>query len=222
MTFTFDPACHAYRLDGKVLPSVTQVLSVLTSDYFARIPPEVLERKRQIGQAVHAAIALDLAGDLDESSIDPAWEGYFQGWRKFRSTIAENDIGEGETPGYHRTYLYAGTPDLELRIYNGAFRAKRWALVDFKCTWALHPAVGPQTAAYQEMRNASGRFVRRQDVVAQFLRPQYPLVDRYALHLGPQGTYKLESLSDKNDFQVFLSALNLYRFREKYLCNPKS
>jgi len=49
--FTFDPERHLYLVDGRPVPSVTQVLhsAALAADY-SMVPPDVLERKRIIGQ----------------------------------------------------------------------------------------------------------------------------------------------------------------------------
>ena len=49
--FTFDPERHLYMVDGRPVPSVTQVLhsAGLAADY-TMVPREVFERKRIIGQ----------------------------------------------------------------------------------------------------------------------------------------------------------------------------
>jgi hypothetical protein len=53
--FSFDANRHLYLVQGRPVPSVTQVLhsAGLGADY-SMVPPEVLERKRIIGQFVHA------------------------------------------------------------------------------------------------------------------------------------------------------------------------
>lgn len=204
MNLTYNDERHEYRIDGVVVPSVTQVLKVLTGDYLARLDPAVVERKRQIGTAVSAAIALDVYGDLVEGSVDPQCEGFFAGWRAFWRdggfTLA--DVLEPEKPLGHPTYRYAGKRDLPIRI------GGRWAMVDTKCTALLHPAVGPQTAAYAELHNGT---CRPGDIRIE---------DRYALHLKPDGKYRLEPLKDPADFQTFLSALNCKRWQQRYLKEP--
>ena len=49
--FTFEPERHLYLVQGRPVPSVTQVLhsAGLAADY-SMVPPDVLERKRIIGQ----------------------------------------------------------------------------------------------------------------------------------------------------------------------------
>lgn len=183
---TFDADTHTYRWCGKVVPSVTQILDRFTD--LSMIPRDVLERKRQIGTAVHAAIELDVAGDLDESSIDESCAGYFKGWRKFR---AESGFvaTASEQMLYSKKYGYAGTIDLV-----GSLPKVEKALIDAKTTTMLYPTVGPQTAAYSELANCQK-------------------AKRFALQLTPDGTYFLEPLSDRNDWNVFAAALVLHKWR---------
>src|SRR5438128_7894060 len=63
--FTFDPERHLYLVDGRPVPSVTQVLhsARLAADY-SMVPPDVLERKRIIGEYLHKATQY-----LDEGSL---------------------------------------------------------------------------------------------------------------------------------------------------------
>lgn len=181
---TFDHDKHEYRWNGKRIPSVTQILDPFVD--LSRIPADVLERKRLIGTAVHAAIELDCAGDLDDDSIAPAWSGYFAGWRKFRAesgfTIEHSERQEYSPLGY------AGTLDLMGEL------PKHRALIDAKCTTSLYPTVGPQTAAYAQM-------------------VKEPRIKRYALLLTPDGRYNLEPLSNPNDLAVFNAALTLHQWR---------
>jgi hypothetical protein len=199
VNLTFDPAEHRYFWQGREVPSVTRALAPLIADFLARIPPDVLERKRQIGQAVHSAIALDIANDLDESTVDPACEGYVAAWRRFRSEagLTEAYIGAVEQRRYHDLYRYAGTPDMELCL-------GRWAVVDTKCSYGIHPAVGPQTAAYRELINREGG------------KGEHAIQDRYALHLKPDGTYRLEQLKEQTDLEVFRSCLAIHHWKERH------
>ncbi len=185
---TFNHELHQYRWNGQIVPSVTQILDQF-SDY-SMVPPHILERKRQIGTAVHAAIDLDLKGELDEESIHPAWEGYFKGWRKFK---AESGfvIESSEQRIFSEKYQYAGTLDLVGELPSGP------ALIDTKTTVILMPSVGPQTAAYAE---GIGR----------------PRIKRYALQLTPDGLYNLEPCSNKNDFAVFQAALITFNWRKSW------
>ncbi|WP_297479816.1 hypothetical protein [Ferrovum sp.] len=170
------------------MPSVTQILDQF-SDY-SMVPPHILERKRQIGTAVHAAIDLDLKGELDEETIHSAWGGYFDGWRKFQKESGFI-VESSEQRIYSEKYRYAGTLDLVGTLSSGP------ALIDTKTTAVLMPSVGPQTAAYAE---GIGK----------------PRIKRYALQLTPDGKYSLEPCNGKNDWAVFQAALTLFNWRKSW------
>jgi len=192
--FRFDAASHTYTLGEEVLPSVTTVLRQFYD--FSMVAPDVLERKRQIGVAVHKAIELDLAGDLDDASLAPDWAGYFGAWRKFmRETgLTDADFGAIERPLHHPTYKFAGTPDLTLCL------DRAWGVLDMKTTYDLHPAVALQTAAYRELENANVK------------NGEHKIERRYALRLRENGTYRLDEFKDRGDWGVFLAALTVHNY----------
>lgn len=67
----FDEARHIYRnIKGTIVPSSTQVFSILGLSDFSRIDPATLEWKRNYGDAVHAAVEYLVTGDLDWDSLD--------------------------------------------------------------------------------------------------------------------------------------------------------
>jgi hypothetical protein len=69
----FDEKKHLYRSErGTIVPSTTQVFSILGCNDFDGVPPDILEWKRNYGIAVHKAIELLVEGDLDWDSLDMA------------------------------------------------------------------------------------------------------------------------------------------------------
>jgi hypothetical protein len=69
----FDDRKHLYRNpQGIIVPSTTQVFSILGCNDFDGVPADVLEWKRNYGIAVHRAIEFLVAGDLDWDSLDEA------------------------------------------------------------------------------------------------------------------------------------------------------
>jgi hypothetical protein len=82
--FTFDGARHLYLVQGRPVPSVTQVLHAagLGADY-SMVPPQVLERKRTIGHFVHKATQYLDDGSLDLASVDPELEPYLAAYQRF-------------------------------------------------------------------------------------------------------------------------------------------
>lgn len=190
---TFDRARHAYALNGRAIPSVTQVLEPLYD--FASIPRETLERKRQIGSAVDFAITLDLENDLDEGSIAPEVEGYIAGWRKYRADRQYQHVA-AQRKVCHPTYGVAGTLDLfgmTLRERKRESYELVHAVIDVKATFDMHPAVRLQTAAYQTMLGLEV--------------PAAAEACRMGLQLKPDGTYEEHWFDDPRDWAVFLAYL---------------
>src|SRR5689334_10950685 len=82
----FDPAGHTYSVDGRRLPSVTQILQAVgMAEIPVGIPSDRLAYKRSVGIAVHAAILFMLDDDLDLISVDPAIAGYLTAFDRFRT-----------------------------------------------------------------------------------------------------------------------------------------
>ena len=190
---TFDEASHTYRLDGRVVPSVTQVLDPLYD--FSRIAPEVLERKRNLGTAVHKAIELDVADDLDHASLSEAVLPYFQAWQQFNADFAPRNA-QSEVRVYSK-HGYAGTCDLVCEQ-----RDEVWVL-DFKTSAEVGAATALQTAAYSQ---AVKETWRPNDDLQHLFR-------RGAVHLKPDGTYKLHTYNDRTDWPTFLACLTLHNWR---------
>ncbi|WP_042299090.1 hypothetical protein [Paraburkholderia kururiensis] len=192
----FDEPTHTYRLDGRIVPSVTRLLDSARLIDLSGIPPETLERKRLIGSAVHKACELDDLGVLDESSIAPVIEPYFSAYRKFKREtgfvplLIEHRVA-------HPALGYAGTLDRTGLVLDVPEQ------IDLKTTSALSPAVGVQTAAYE---------------AALYSDPSYDgprNLGRKALQLRNDGTYRLETYKDPRDFAVFAALATVYHWKEK-------
>lgn len=193
----FDEAAHRYTLDGEVLPSVTTLLKPLYD--FSRITPEILAAKAALGTSVHRACELldndDLDQETDEGKAGLApIAGYLAGYEKFKAEM-KPVVLENESRMYHPVHRYAGTIDRRYEIGHDLWD------IDLKSTVAMSPAVGLQTAAYSEMFKANG------------LRGK---ARRGALQLFPDGKYRLHEFKDPGDFAVFLSLLNVHRFKERH------
>lgn len=82
-TLTFEEDTHTYRLDGMVVPSVTQILKELGFVDFSGIDPEVLRKKAELGTYVHKCCELLFQQDLDIENVDPEALGYVRAFEKF-------------------------------------------------------------------------------------------------------------------------------------------
>lgn len=185
----FDAASHTYQFQGRVVPGVTQILQPLVD--FSRVPPAVLEAKRDLGTRVHEACQFDDEDDLDEASVQDDVRPYLQAWRKFRLETGAEVIA-CEQRVFDAMRLFAGTLDRVIK-----YRGVKW-VVDIKTALATPSTVGPQTAAYLRALN------------------DFSVIRRAAIRLRPDGSYRLDELTDPNDWAVFNAALTLHNFKEKH------
>lgn len=187
----FDEARHEYRVGGKLVPSVTQILGILRD--FGGVPADDLERAREFGVHVHQAIDLDGKGELDEASLDPALVPYLAGWRAFLSDSGAGLLGS-EVRVYHPGLKYAGTLDALVCIRD------KVAVVDVK-TGVLPRTVGPQLAAYETAYSASEE-------------NEHAIRRRLCVQLTGKG-YRVHECKDPADWSIFQSCLNVFRFKER-------
>lgn len=190
----FDVASHTYRVGDRELPSVTRILQDAGLADFSK--PWFTEERRERGQLVHAAIALDNEGELDEDSLDPVLYGYVEGWRRYLHEVG-GVVEHFEQPVYDEASGYAGTLDAIVCEPPAKGTVPRRTVLDVKP--GLYPSVGPQTAAYL-------RCARR-------LYDTPVLFNRAALILPGDGTYTREPLTDVDDELVFLAATRLWHWR---------
>lgn len=195
MNLTFEAETHTYRLDGAVVPSVTQLLERVYEGVYANIPAAILERKSAIGTAVHLATELIDADDLDESSVDPVLVPYLDAYREFLAA-EKPQWTMSETPLAHPLWRYAGTLDRA-----GILRDEH-SIIDIKTVAQLHPAIGVQVAAY--------------DLLHQHHISRPTPAKRYALQLKPDGTYRLKPYADPDDYRVFLALVSVYNWVSKH------
>lgn len=194
LPLVFDATAHRYLVGDRELPGVTRILQdVGLADFSA---PWFTEAVRDRGSMVHAAIALDNEGALDEEALDPQLVGYLDGWRRY---LAESgaEVQHYEQPVCDRVIGYAGTLDAIVCEP----KQRRPILLDIKP--ALYPSVGPQTAAYARC----ARELYRSSV----------LFDRVALILPGDGTYKREPLTDASDELTFLAAVRIFHWRSRHV-----
>lgn len=200
---TFDPAEHVYRLDGRRVPSVTQVIqrAGMSTDY-RDVPPQHLINAARIGRAVHAEAArLTEAGSrlfwrsaaLAYDHEHPRVEAAVRGWASWMHAM-NPEILATERKMVSAALWLAGTLDLACVI-----QGVRW-LIDYKCTSARDPVSwGLQTGGYKILWDEA--------------HPQQPIERRGALHIrGDQPM--LVPLDDDTDTGRFWGALQSTRNHE--------
>jgi len=188
----FDPLAHVYRLDGQVVPSVTQLIKVIGPD-FSMVPPGVLENKRALGSAVHLACELDDEGDLDDDSLDPVLAPYVSAWRKFKAESGAS-IVMSEQQLAHPGLRFAGTLDRVVKTGDDVW------LLDLKTSADPHASYGVQLAGYEEL----------------LLAQEYDgePIKRATLHLRADGGYRLHQFKNPNDFGAFRACLSIFYWKE--------
>jgi hypothetical protein len=198
----FEPQGHVYRVDGVVVPSVTQLLedAGLTVDY-AAIPQAVLQHARHRG--IHVDACCDLLDEdaLDWSSVHPEAVPYVEAWARF---CAEEgyEPAAGQVPLYHPRYGYAGTAD-SIGTLNG-----HWVVVERKATTKMAATYGLQTAGYAQ----PGLWAAPPG--GGPLSPvAWPAPARLGVQLKRDSSYAVVPYEDAEDLAAFLGVVALYRWR---------
>jgi hypothetical protein len=189
----FDPVDHLYTVDGRRVPSVTQLLQQAgLSPTYDGVNPEVLLHARERGIHVEACCQLWSDGTLDETSVHPEAQPYLDA---FKRAVHERTITNmrWQVVGYQPEDDVAGTTDLLCDIRGRA------SVVDVKATAKLDRSYRIQLTAYQR-QHGGDRF-------------------RYVLHLQKKGTYALldceaeERREGADDEGTWLACVALARWR---------
>lgn len=197
MLFEFIKENHTYKLDGIVIPSVTQVIKeagLINLDY---VNDEYIKYKADLGEKVHSTTELFDQNNLDEESLHPTLKAYLEGWKKFRTDYEFNPT-HIEYEAYHSLYRYAGRIDRVGTIKLN--RKKLLAIIDIK-TGIIHHSHAIQTAAYMELFNQS-RIKSEQAKT------------RICVYLKENGGYEIKEYKDDNAKNIFLACLTIYNYKK--------
>lgn len=163
------------------MPSVTSIIRAANPVLF-EIDGFYLER----GTAVHKAIELHLANDLDERTIDHQIAPFLDSFKEFQKTL-EFQGHHSEQFLYSKKYGYAGCADLIVNVGRD-----KW-LIDVK-TNSVPDTVGKQLAAYKQGLIECG----------------IPITKRFSLCLK-RDKFQFREHNESADFQRFLMALKQYK-----------
>ena len=122
---TFDSAGHEYKLNGRPLPTVSQIVRLITGDTYAGIPKHILNNAAEFGTAVHKSIELYNETFIIKYTDDFKMAYCLSQWVKLRPKF--DDIIENEIMVHYRD-LFAGTFD-SIAIKDGEL-----ILIDYKTT----------------------------------------------------------------------------------------
>lgn len=196
---TFEELGHVYRDPrGQEVPSVTQILDSCGLVDFSNVPGDTLERKRQIGDAVHFATRLDDQDDLDPFSVGEETAPYLIAYQRFRDDVGFVPEPEWIEKGFiHSVHgmTYAGTVDRIGKFANS--RIKHRVLLELKCAFTEEAAWKIQMAGYElAVPKAQGEHIAR--VVVQ---------------LKKDGSFKLYLYENPRDSDIFKICLSLVCWR---------
>lgn len=197
----FDAEAHRYSLDGRILPSVTQVLDVLGA--YDGVPESMLKRARRIGQDVHTAIELIEEGTLDDASVEAdTWEfvTQYSMWRARTRPV----VLACEGMVFDDVFGFAGTIDLYAMIDGAPWLLDIKTPAQAQRTWPL------QLWAYLEAARRNG--IRARDGQITTIDPATRLG---VLRLRPDGAAMIPVDSTAGVGPIFISALNVLRWRKE-------
>lgn len=192
----FNEELHEYRVDGLLIPSVTQIISEAGLSNVNLDDPAVIQAG-QFGTAAHKVVELHDRGTLDIATVDDALRPYLEGWYKFRKESGI-EILEIEKRLFHPAHWFSGTIDRVVRWHD------KIVILDIKTSVKFPATVGLQTAAYMALYNADGK-------------GRAKATQRCVVLLKPDSTYLMEKYNNKMDFNIFLSALQLLQWKNNNL-----
>ena len=142
---TFDDNTHSYTIDGRKVPSVTQIINSFI------IPRACDPWYLQRGSANHACYAMIALGK--EFECAPECEPFVRGCRKFFAEV-KPEVVDVERIMFSKRYLFGGTLDL-LAVINGCLM-----IVDYKgsITESLEYQLGSYSLLYEELKGKKIRY----------------------------------------------------------------
>ena len=188
----FDEAQHAYRFEGRPMPSVTTILKtagIIDTTWYTE---EAKTRGTHVHQAAHFFDEDDLALDSLRPEIRPFIDGYI----KFRKDTAFYPVLVEQR--LHHTAGFAGTLD---RV---GWLNDRMIQLDIK-TGSVPDWAGLQTAGYEM---ALEQMIQLGKIELEAM-PEA----RFALQVTAEGKYKLWPMNGHRDREFFLAALTVHQFK---------
>ena len=199
---------HVYTIDGRVLPSASQVLNQWVKVEFEgrfwyvnvvtgqKIKAEVFEAAGDRGTAVHDILRFEVAGPgVNTEKLHKDLHPYRDQILAWKEQYKPEPL-ICEEPMYHPHHWYAGTLDLFCNIPS----LKHPVLLDAKS--GARGLVELQTAAYEELIRENNRYTK--------------VIDRYVLDLKPEG-FKFEKIGTSGDKQMFFNKLNSYKYERRII-----
>jgi len=123
----FEEETHTYIVNGKKLPSVTQITNILSNMEYSEVSPEILEKAGERGTKVHKAIE-DLT-NWNDYELEEKYEDYMLSYKKAK---ALENITPLEAEVRLTNNEFCGTIDSISKIDNTKI------IIDYKTTNIIH------------------------------------------------------------------------------------
>lgn len=124
----FDEALHEYRINGRRIPSVSEIVRHTAGNQYSEVPAFVLKRASEFGTDVHLMIELFNATGIIREQDDPRKLHCLNEWIRLAEEI---EIVASEQM-VHFNERYCGTFDA-IGLYKGQL-----VLIDYKTTSKIH------------------------------------------------------------------------------------
>ena len=189
INFREDKHIYWVEIEGakQIVPSVSTIIgNILDLDNrYKNIDPFYANR----GTAVHKAIELLIAKNLDEESLDEEVIPFLKSYKNFCELTKFKPL-KSEQRVFSKDLWVAGTLDLIGKIQN------KKVLIDIK-TGQKQKWHQLQTAGYALLADEKK-------------------IDRYCLYINKKETFKLEPHQNKNDFDVFIAMTKVFNKKGLY------
>lgn len=191
----FDAARHEYRVRGRAVPSVSQCMACVRPAFGC--PPDVLEKARARGTAIHRLTELHDLG-MPLAAVGDEYRPYLLAWQDWlRHSGAEAVLIEQQVA----TDTYAGTFDRLVHLPHARPGRPEWLLVDIKTSATVSPVDALQTALYAHA------------LVAHLPPSERPRVARATVQLRADGTYRQHDWNSIDDLPVALACVTATNWR---------
>jgi hypothetical protein len=203
----FEPEGHIYKVDGRVIPSSTQILREFIKielygeayyvDVFngAAIRGDYFETAQKFGKAFHKCFYYLVSGQgLDKGSLHPTLLPCLLQLERWMAEYRPEPI-ICEEPLYSRQYDYCGT--LDFYGYLKGIKKRRF-IVDLKT--GMFNMAAPQTASYE--------WLVRENIGHK------GIILRFVLHIPKDGSdYSFIPQTNRQDFNYFVRERANYEYR---------
>ncbi|HYM24958.1 MAG TPA: hypothetical protein VEU08_17195 [Vicinamibacterales bacterium] len=205
MALLFEHDAHRYFLDGIETPSMTRILRDSGVVSFEGVPEFILERARKRGSAVHALCHYLNENDLDWASVDEAYRGYLDGWRRLRDErqieplLCEYRVAS-------RRHRLTGTIDILCAIAGDG--------------WLLDYATGDPVACGKQLQTAgylgmAFEWSAEDAKLAAVLR-RFPRWRRASVRLRADGTFQFREYLDPRDYSRVQTLAAAWHIRSEF------